>query len=234
MKTRIASSALWLLALLFVAQNANAQAFEGRVVQSITVPQLGNEPMEMVMNIKEEKMMIAMDMGPTGAMKILTKNGGKSIIMIMEQMGMAMEMDMPAQTTEQKASAPDTKMRATGKKETVNGYRAEEWIAEIGEGATMTMWLSGDLDKSLAKAMEVAMKAQNASSPNAAQSEISRVMAEKGLVAVRTTVSANGETAATIDLVKIEKAKLPDSTFEVPAGIEVQKMDPSMMMQGQD
>jgi hypothetical protein len=233
MKTRISTALLWIVALLFVAQNAQAQtAFEGRVIQTVSVPQMGDEKMEMTMNIKGEKMMINMDMGPMGAMKMFTLNGGKSMTMIMEQLKQGFEIDIPEDAAKTASATTAPAMKATGKKETINGYAAEEWIASIDENNTMTFWLTSDIDKSLVKAMQTAMKAQNAQSPNSNQAEIMKVMTEKGMIAVRTTVTNGGETAAVVDLVKIEKASIPDATFTVPADIKIQKMDPAMMNGG--
>lgn len=230
------ASMLWIVALLFVAQNAEAQSFEGRIIQSITVPQMGDEKMEMVMNIKGEKMMMSMDMGPMGGMKMYSVNNGKTMTMVMEQMKMGYEIDLEQAAKDYKpANAPvEPSMKATGKKETINGYAAEEWVANIDEANTMTMWLTSDIDKSLVAAMQTAMKAQNAQSPNPAQAEIMKTLTEKGMIAVRTTMSMGGEVAAVVDLVKIEKASIPDATFTPDPSINIQKMDPSMMQQGQD
>lgn len=222
---------LWIVALLFVAQNAEAQSFEGRIIQTVSVPQLGEDKMEMVMNVKGEQMMINMDMGPMGVIKMFTQNGGKSMVMVMEQMNIGYEIPLDDAKMEKPVSAAPAIM-ATGKKETVNGYAAEEWVVNLDENNTMTMWLTSDIEASLVKAMQTAMKAQNAQNPNAAQSEIMRTLSEKGMIAVRTIVAASGETQAVIDLVKIEKASIPDATFAIPAGITVQKMDPSIMQQG--
>jgi hypothetical protein len=230
MKTRISTAMLWIVALLFVAQEAQAQtAFEGRVIQSISAAQLGDEKMEMTMNIKGEKMMINMDMGAMGAMKMFTSNGGKTMTMIMEQMKQGFEMQIPDDVAKPASTSAEPAMKATGKKETINGYAAEEWIANLDENNSMTFWLTSDIDKSLVKAMQTAMKAQNAQSPNSSQAEIMKVMTDKGMIAVRTIVTNGGETAAVVDLVKIEKASIPDATFTIPADIKVQKMDPSMM-----
>lgn len=229
------ASMLWIVALLFVAQNAQAQGFEGRIIQSLSVPQLGDEKMEIVMNVKGEKLMVSTDMGPGGVMKMYSTNGGKSMIMVMEQMNMGMEMDLEqASSQATTASAEQSAMKPTGKKETVNGYAAEEWVATLDENNVMTMWLSADFDKSLVTAMQTAMKAQNAHSQSAAQSDILKTLTEKGMVAVRTEMTMNGETAAIVDLVKIEKTSIADAIFVPDPSIQIQKMDPSMMQQGQD
>jgi hypothetical protein len=144
---------------------------------------------------------------------------------------MAYEIDIPESSeTAKTVSNPDqSPMKATGKKETINGYSAEEWVAQIEDGSTMTMWLTSDIDKSLVGAMQSAMKAQNARTQSAAQSEIARVLKEKGMIAVRTSIAKDGETMVTMDLVKIEKASLADDLFTPPADVKIQKIDPSMM-----
>jgi hypothetical protein len=232
MKTRISTAMLWIVALLFVAQNAQAQAsFEGRIIQTVSAPALGEDKMEMVMSIKGEQMMISMDAGPIGGMKMFTQNGGKSMVMVMEQLNQGFEIQLDDAKIEKTVSAAPA-VKPTGKKETINGYAAEEWVANLDENNTMTMWLTSDIESSLVKAMQTAMKAQNAQNPNAAQSEIMRTLSEKGMIAVRTIVATSGETQAVIDLVKIEKTSIPDATFAIPAGVNIQKMDPSMFQQG--
>lgn len=233
MKTRISTAILCFVALLFVAQQAQAQTpFEGRIVQTISVPQMGDEKMEMTMNVKGEKMMINVDMGPMGATKIFSVNGGKSMTVVMEQMKMGMEIDMEAAKAAQVATASQQpSLKATGKKETINGYAAEEWSVEVDENNTMSLWLTSDIDKSLVSAMQAAMKAATAGNPNPAENEINKVLTEKGMIAVRTTASMNGEIAMVMDLIKIEKASIADATFALPTDIQIQKM-PGMQQGG--
>jgi hypothetical protein len=236
MKTRIsmAMRSLWIVALLFVAQSANAQGFEGRIVQSIEIPALGGDKMEMVMNVKGDKIMMDMDAGPAGAMSMYPKSDGSSMLIVMKAMKMGMEVNMDAanklaQTT---AAEAQPEMKATGKKETINGYAAEEWTVSMEENTTMTMWLTSDIDKGLAVAMQTAMKAMNSRNPSASQNAVAKKLAEKGMVAVRSTVAKDGDTMAVIDLVKIEKTSIPDATFTPPTDITIQKMDPNAMPQG--
>lgn len=223
----MAMRSLWVVALLLVAQNVQAQkGFEGRIVQTISIPALGDEKMELVMNVKGEKIMMAMDAGPTGAMRMYPKADGSSLLIVMDAMKMGMEINMEDAMKMAKTASnePQPEMKSTGKKETVNGYSAEEWTVNAADNTTMSMWLTSDIDKSVASAIQTSMKAMNASRPDAAQTAIAKMLQDKGMIAVRTTVSKDGEVAAIFDLVKVEKTSITDDTFVPPTDITIQKM----------
>lgn len=224
---RFTKLALLLCTLLVVSGNLFAQdTFEGKITQTLKVPMLGGEAIPMIMNVKGEKMMMTMDKGPMGGMKLFFQEGGKKMVTIMEAQNMGFELDMPAGAAAAGEQIPDFK--ATGKKETINGYASEEWAASLENGMTLNLWLSNDLDKSLIAAMTQSMKSltmQNAPGSEAIFGQI----ADKSMCAVRATIASGGETQAEIDLVKIEKTSIADDVFVVPSNIKLTKLDPSMM-----
>lgn len=226
MRTRIARIGFWIVALLFVAQTANAQSFEGRIVQRLSgIAELGEEGLEMVMNIKGEKIMVAIDMGPMGSTKVFITEGAPSVTVVMEAQKMGMKIPMPEESAADGSSNDNLTFKATGKKETVNGYAAEEWTADYSDGSNIVMWLTSDIDKSIVKAMYSAMKAQEASNGGSKGDKIGRMIADKGMIAVKTIITINGERKGVVDLEKIEKTSLPNSTFEIPSEITIQNME---------
>jgi hypothetical protein len=237
MKTRISTAmrSLWIVALLFVAQSAQAQAgFEGRIVQTMKIAALGDEPMEMIMNVKGDKLMMSMDVGPQGIVKMYPKSDGSSMVVVLEQMKMGIEMSMEdAAKLAQTASTTEAPtMTATGKKETINGYACEEWLMTTDANTTVSIWATNDIDKSLVTAMHTATKILNTQSPDAAKAAIAKELMDKGMIAARTVFMSGGEPQLTLDLVKIEKTPIADAMFDLPKDINIQKMDPNMMPQG--
>lgn len=232
MKTRIGAAmhSLWIVALLFVAQTAQAQSFEGRITHTFEIAMLGGEKIEAVANIKGEKVMLQADMGPLGSFKIFGQDAKKGFILVSNNVGYEVGLQDNATTT---AVSTAPMPQPTGKKTTVNGYSAEEWSVDLGNGQTVSLWMTSDIDKTTANAIRTAMKAlestQPSNDPN--QRERQKMFEEKGLVLVRLSVLVEGSPQMTVELQKVEKATVADSMFELPAGITVQKLDPSMIQE---
>jgi hypothetical protein len=187
------------------------------------------------MNVKGDKLMMSMDVGPQGNVRMFPKSDGSSMVVVLDQMKMGIEMSMEdAAKLSQTASQTEVPtLKATGKKETINGYSCEEWLMTVTASNTVSIWATNDIDKSLVTAMHTATKILNTQSPDAAKTAIAKELMDKGMIAARTTFMADGEPQLTLDLVKIEKATIPDATFEIPKDINIQKMDPNMMQQGE-
>jgi hypothetical protein len=230
MKTRIktAMHSLWIVALLFVAQNAHAQSFEGRITHTFEIAMLGGEKIEAVANVKGEKVMLAADIGPMGSFKIYGQEAQKGFIVVTNNVGYEVGLQDNAQAS---AVSNAPMPQPTGKKATVNGYAAEEWAVDLGNGQTASLWFTSDIDKNTANAIRTAMKALESTQPNndPNQRERQKMFEEKGLVLVRLSVLVDGVSQMTVELQKVEKAKIADSVFEIPAGVTVQKLDPAMI-----
>jgi outer membrane lipoprotein-sorting protein len=233
MRTFVQIKGLLLCALLFVAQSAitssaRAQDFEGRVIMTVLSPATNNVRSEMSMNFKGDKMMMSMDVAGT-ALKMYSQNWGTKLVIVMEAMNMGFETELTTPTA-QPASAITSNLKPTGKKETVNGFAAEEW-AIVDEEKSTVMWLTSDIDKSILKSWGALNKIQQAQNPDQGRAEMDRIITEKGLMPVRIVFSESGEAQATIDLVKVEKTSIPDSVFVLPSNITIQKVDASMLQQ---
>lgn len=218
--------ALLVLAQSVTTQHANAQNFEGRIVYSMSSPMTGGEKIELISSFKNDKIVSSVSLGAMGSMKMYFQ--GTKLTTVMGSMGFETELK-PSATKTVAGNTP--KITQTGKKETINGYAAEEWVATIEGKGTMTMWLSSDFDRSIVEGMKAMNRMHQAQQPNDQQAEITRIIAEKGLMPVRVTMSADGEQVMSMDLVKIEKTSIPDSEFVVPSDVTIQKMDPNMMQQ---
>lgn len=225
MKIRIASFALWIVALFVVASHANAQSFEGHVTQTISSPQSMGQTMEMLMSFKGNKIKVDMDLGPQGKTSIFMEKGGSSITVVMEAMKSGMQIDIPQDVAKEQDPADQPSIKATGKKETINGYAAEEWLVENNDGQTMSLWLSSDVDKSVIESMLAATNLLDKSNANTEKNDsINQFLVGKKMLPVRMVVSQNGEVVANVNVTKIEKASIPDAAFVIPADITVQKM----------
>jgi len=217
---------LALVVMMLSAGTVNAQSGKGLEVQwKISAAQLGNEKVDMNYRLKGDHALLNMDMGAMGAMKVFVDKQSHKVTTIIPSMNMAMEMDMPDdQAVAEKSKNFDIK--ATGKKETVNGYKAEEYMATLENGSVMTMWLTPDLPKSFLDGMKGSMNFPGQSDK---MGPAMKKIFEKGLMFVRMSVAKEGQNEMTMDLVKFEEKNLDDSIFEIPKGIKVQHVDPAAM-----
>ena len=212
-------------ALTLLSLNARAQgSFEGSITWNMTVPQLGDDAMPMTMNFKNGNMEQEMTMGPQGTMKtyVLKENNGRKLYVAMEAMKMGFTKDL-SDTIKPTADESDTKVTATGKKEMIAGHNAEEYLV-TEKGDVDTFWVASDFPADMRESMEKAMQEQ----PRQNGGQAFRQFAAKGLFPVRMVFVNNGETAATMELVSVEKKSLPDALFVPPTDIKYRPMPEGM------
>ena len=204
-------------ALMLIGVTARAQgSFEGTVTWNMTVPQLGDDAMPMTINFKNGNVEQEMTMGPQGTMKnyVIKQNGGRKLYVAMEAMKMGFTQDLP-DTMKTATDASDTKVTPTGKKATVAGHSAEEYLV-TDKGDVDTFWVASDFPKDIQESVMKAMQDQ----PRQQGGQAFQQFAAKGLFPVRMTFLSNGEVAATMELVSFEKKSLPDALFVPPTDIK--------------
>lgn len=218
---------LVLAAPILVSASGFAQSFEGIIVNRITSPMMG-DPMDMTINVKGNKIMMEMDGGAMGGMKIyLDKTDNKQYI-VMSAMKMGYEVASSVADKAEKGALTAPALKPTGKAEKINGHQAEEFTAEL-EDATMDLWLAKDFPKEMIDAMASSMRSN--SSQSEGQLQLMKLISEKGYAPVRFSVKNGDETLATIDFIKFEKKSLSDDLFILPTDIKFTKLDPSQMGQ---
>jgi len=219
---------LFVLAVLFLYGSTTfAQGWEGTIEMSMKVPQLGEDPMPMTINLKGDKMHTTMQMGPMGATEMFMDMGQKKMVTVMRAMNMGMEMDLSQMENKAKETADEgTAPVATGKKEKINGFNCSEYTCKVKE-MDMELWMTKDIPVAMLSSIQSAMS--NVSKGTGGSSSAYEALAKDGNVAIRTIMKQDGAVQIQMDVIKYEAKSFPDSEFTVPSNINIQKMDPSMM-----
>jgi hypothetical protein len=219
---------LFLLAVLFLYGSSTfAQGWEGTLEMSMKVPQLGDDPIPMTMNIKGNKVHAVMTLGAMGAMETYIDNDKKKLVQVMKAMNMGTEIDLSQMENKPAGESKENpKPVATGKKEVINGFKCDEYTCKVDD-IDMEMWMTKDIPAAMTGSIQSAMGGvSRASGANASAFE---ELAKDGNIAIRTVFKQNGAVQLQTEIVKYESKTFPDSEFIVPSNITIQKMDPSMM-----
>jgi hypothetical protein len=221
--------ALLVLAAIVIPSLSRAQGFEGVVTNNITVPMLGDQKIPVIVSSKGNKTLIAMDVPMQGNVRLfLDKTSPNKIVVVMDAQKSGIEMDQTAieNSIKNKSFPVPT---ATGKKEKISGYNAEEFSAGIDAGAVMSLWMTKEAPKNIADA--VSSSFQGTLQINNLKTKSFDDLFKQGYIPVRTVIKKDGETQVMIDFASAESKKLDDNIFVVPADIKIKKVDPSMMQQ---
>jgi hypothetical protein len=196
--------------------SAFAQTFEGIITLEESGPVLGDQKAEMIISVKGDKSVTAVDFPGIGPMKIYEDKAAKKMTQIFEAQKRGVEIDQTViDSTLINKPIPPT--RASGKKALIRGLNAEEFICQIDSGVEIRMWLTKEMEKDVAKAlissMETGMKA------GGAQAAGFLSLFDKGYVPVRTVIMQDGNEQVTVEFAKVEPKKLDDAIFVVPTDI---------------
>ncbi|MFN2508115.1 MAG: DUF4412 domain-containing protein [Chthoniobacterales bacterium] len=214
------SPALLLFLALFTPVAARADL---TLVQQVE----GGGPITQVtMKIKGDK--VRMDAGPSVSSVMDIKTG--EALSIMHEQKIVMRMSaaqakaataamMPAITGEASQPAAKPKVTATGKKETINGYEAEEYVAE-SPGYKASYWIAKKYPQ--ADAILKQLQATASAAASLGPMGMPDVRDLPGLP-IRTNVSTSGmQVVSTLSAAKQDP--LSDSDFAVPTGYQEMKM----------
>jgi len=204
--------------------------FEGAITFSVTVPQLGDEKLAMITYIKGNKTATIIDMGAMGSQHMYSDLDKRTIAVVSGEGKTGIIMDLPNDTAvvakavnkvdnKSDTKADNSDLKATGKIETVNGYKAQEFIAPTKTGS-MDIWATTDLPESVRSGMIASMK----NNPQSQGSGAFAALATKGLAPVRITIITGGQTAATVDLVKFEVKPIDDAAMVPAPGVTLKHM----------
>ncbi len=218
---------LSVFALCFLSALSFAQGFEGVITMSMSIPQMGDKPMPMVMSMKGEKSLTHMEMGPMGATDIY-KDGSTKMVMVMKAMNMGYEMDLAKVKEQASKDEKIPEITATGKKEKINGYNCEKYVCTLEKGMTMEMWMTSELPKNISTAIANSIQGGMRSAASSGTATAFEEMMKKGLATIRVSVKKDGEEQAQINFEKFEAKSLPDELFIVPAGVNIMQMPSGM------
>jgi hypothetical protein len=218
-----------ILPLLLLASPALlAASFEGKV--NFKISSAREKAQELSYQMKHDK--IRMELAGQKQMGGMIMDLGKrETLMIMEEQRMYMVMAMPdvaAQAAE--AKEEDVKLEKTGKKETILGYTAEQYLATT-KGQKTELWLAEGLGTFMSMPDGNPMGGGRKGGGSGASRAWERALAGKELFPLRVVgLDQAGKESFRMEVTAIEKKSLPDSLFSPPDGY--QKFDMGGMMQG--
>ena len=238
LKTRTFFTMLPMMAIPFVPMSAPvARAIDGFVV-SMNITDDKGQTVSMTYKLAADKMrlegadiMAAMNgrggEGPPPQMAQMFSNafallaGGKMTV-VMQSMNMGISMDLAgaAGRAGVQAQAQGT-VEDLGAGESIAGRATHRYRFKATNGETTEVWLATDLAGLDFKAFSQSFAMQMGGSGNVL-SKINPGFPMRIVVA--------GKTTPAMEVTKIEKASFPESTFEVPPGVQV--MDGAAMMGG--
>lgn len=148
---------------------------------------------------------------------ILMDVGAQSVMMVMPAAKMYMEM--PADMGSDGPEDLPTDFRMTGKKETILGYPCEQIVIRQEKSETEA-WVT----KGLGKFLQAGFPARSSS---AVMKRIEEELVQKGYFPLRMIMrAADGSGEVRMEATNIEKSKLGDDLFSVPAGYQKMSMPP--------
>jgi len=192
---------------------AAGQDFEGSVTFRVT----GQEHVQSIRYLtKGTKIRLEAQEGEMQVV-ILMDVGVQSITMLMPAARMYMEM--PADMGSDEPENLPTDFRMTGKKETILGYVCEQIV--IGqEGGETEAWVT----KGLGRFLQAGFPARSSS---AVMKRIEEELLQKGYFPLRMiTRAADRSGEVRMEATTIEKSKLADELFSIPAGYQKMSMPP--------
>ncbi len=203
--------------------------FEGTITYSIAVPQLGDDKLTMTTNMKGNLSSTTIDMGAMGSQRMYMNRETHTMSMVMGESKTGFTMDIPNDSASAKDDAGT--LVPTGKSETVDGYKAQEFTATTKAGS-MDIWATADLPAGVRNGMIESMK----SNPQSGGSKVFSALFAQGLAPVRITMITGGQTAATVDLVKFDQHSVSDAEVLPPTDVKFthKTMDDLKHMGGQN
>src|ERR1700733_15231994 len=99
--------------------------FEGTITWSVNSPMLDDDKHPMIINVKGDKTETEMDLGVSGNMKAWSDRSTKKMYMFMSSMKSGWTMDMKDNKT---VTSDTVNLKPTGKKATIAGHPAEEYL----------------------------------------------------------------------------------------------------------
>lgn len=199
--------------LLFATLLAAASLSRAGIVIVQEADQLGGMPgkTELTMTLSGDRARV--DVGQQLSSIVDTKSG--KIVSLMHAQKMAMELPTGAlEAVKQKVGTTKEKpdLKATGKKETINGFACEEYRGKM-HGLEVTYWVTKDI----ANQQEILAQMSKLSGDG---DPFKAALADGGDFPgfpIRTTIKSPQIGISTVTVVSVRNEDVPDSAFETPA-----------------
>lgn len=206
---------------LALATTLAAARADFEIVQKLEgVPGMGDT--EITMKMKGDKIRVDTGMGTSVILE--TVSGDMTSLMHAQKMAMSIPgkqvkaMAEAAAKSEGAANNEKSKLVATGKKDKINGYDAEEYTLFGGPSETATtIWVAKDFPNAK-KLLEALEKLQTSSIGATTQAFNLKASAYPGMP-IRSVSTVNGQ-QITMTLVSATEKPVPTSEFEVPSAYQ--------------
>jgi hypothetical protein len=206
------------------------KTFEGTITWTMTMAQMGDdEKLPMIINIKGNKSETEISFGAMGSVKTYSNLETKKTYTCADMGGRKMnyvaDMDDPDIKKAAQKATDSLDLKPTGKKETIAGHSAEEFLLTgiKAQGATVdaSIWAASGFPKDIQESLSQSLNKQG---QDPKQTKAFRQLADKGLVPVRVVMRKGGEVAMSMEFVKYEQKSLDDSVVTPPADVKFSPM----------
>jgi hypothetical protein len=226
------SLAVLVIAATCIPALIRAQAFEGVVTWEMSIPMLGDQKIPVTINLKGDKTMTTMDIPMQGTMKMYGDKAAKKMTMVQEAQKSGMEIDLAQSEAMMKNMPPSSVPKATGKKEKIKAYNAEEYSSTADGGIEVDMWISKDVPKEVAAGINASH--ESSMQMSGPKNEGFTELFKKGYAPLRTVVKKDGDVQMMMEFEKVEPKKLDDKLFVIASDITIQKNPPMNPAAGDD
>jgi hypothetical protein len=200
--SRLIPATVTLLAVTLTSTLFAADPFEGRVRMEI---RQGTATQKLEYHVKGEKMRVTPE-GMPGQGSMILDMEKKEMLMLMPAQKMYMAMPVP----DMKAEGEETKDRPQAQKETreILGYKARKYLLRQGQ-AEYEIWATEELGK--LGGLQIPGQRPGATGGAGA------ALGEEEFFPLIIKERRGGEVTTHIEVVEVEKLRLPDSLFDVPS-----------------
>lgn len=213
MSKRHAVSGLLSFALLALASTTAHAQFEGTISMRLSSTSGGSN---MQYSVKGDRMRIDVDAAKVGGVYVVADHGKATMVMPAQKI--YFEQPLPAVPAQAAADASKSSIKATGRMETIAGYKCEHF--------TITSAKEGQYDVCLSKELGTFMQPMNPAGGGSASDD---VLAHLGGNAFPLKVQKVGG-ATSLEVTKIDKKPLAESLFTPPS--DYKKLDVGAMRGG--
>ena len=206
------------------------KSFEGTITWTMSIPATGdNEAHPMIIHIKGNKSNVDIDMGASGSVNTYSNLDTRKFYSCVDMSGRKMnyvaDMDDPDLKRVTQKATDSLDLKPTGKKETIAGHPAEEFlltgIKAQGVSLDMSIWAAADFPKEM---QETFLHSLNKPGQDPKQNKAMKQLADRGLVPIRVVMRKDGEVAMSMEFVKYEQKSIDDSIVTPPADVKFSPM----------
>jgi hypothetical protein len=164
-----------------------------------------------------------MNMGSLGSSKMWSDRATRKNYVAMSSVKNGTVQDMGDITPTTSTASLD--IEPTGRKETIAGYAAEEYLNKSPKGDA-SMWVTAGLPKDVQYSIYNWYSNTSSQDPN--QLKFIKDFTDRGLAPVRIAMVIDGKLAMTMEFMKFERKHLSDALFIPPTDVHFETVPPAV------